>query len=160
MQHCSLAVISICHLEYQYTCQMQKRGPERTWGMRKRKLIISVTMYTILMWNRTSVIFQGTYTHTYIYVRTKAVGNKPLTSKCAWLKRILIRIKTRTAGTLIAVMFSSGCLFLDHFCSCFYLFLRSSCRFEEPLAVKVNISSRLVLYIFLKPLRGEKITLD
>lgn len=66
----------------------------------------------------------------------------------------------RTAGTLIAVMFSSGCLFLDHFCSCFYLLLRSSYRFEEPLAVKVNISSGLVLYIFVETSEGGKITLD
>lgn len=144
-QHCSFTVISICHLEYPYTCQMQKRGPERTWGMRKRKLIVSVTMYSILMWNRTSVIFQGACIHICIHIWRKAVGNKPLTSKCVWLKRILIKFETRTAGTLIAVILSSGCLFLDHFCSCFYLLVRSSFRFEEPLAVKVNISSSLVL---------------
>lgn len=154
MQHCSFAVISICHLKYQYTCQMQKRGPGRAWGMKKRKLIIPVTMYTILMWNRTSVIFQGTCT--YIYMYAQELLEVSLWLQNVWLKRILIRIGKRTAGTLIAVMFSSGCLLLDHSCSCFYLLLRSCGRFEEPLAAKVNISSALLLYIFLKPLWGEK----
>lgn len=94
--------------------------------------------------------------HIYIYMYAQELLEVSLWLQNVWLKRILIRIGKRTAGTLIAVMFSSGCLLLDHSCSCFYLLLRSCGRFEEPLAAKVNISSTLLLYIFLKPLWGEK----